>query len=262
MPRKRGTLYTLFFAAVVCVFCAVLVSVSAVTLKPRQIANKSTDKQKNVLLAGGLISPEDTLRGPEIAQMFERRVHPIVVARSNGRVLTAEDALGYDQRAAMGDPAESDAAPPNKAKVARLPKKLLVYQVQSGSALEMVILPVQGKGLWSTLYGFLALDGGDPRVIRGIAFYEQGETPGLGGEVDNPKWRALWPGRRALDKNLEPVFSLKKGGAGSAKEDPYHVDALTGATMTSNGVTALVQFWLGPNGYGPYLNRLVERSGK
>jgi len=121
-------------------------------------------------------------------------------------------------------------------------------------AVEKMILPIEGKGLWSTLYGFLALDA-DARTIRGITFYQHGETPGLGGEVDNPGWKARWAGRQAFDEQGEVRIEVLKKEAGPPEEDPYHVDGLSGATITSRGVNELVRFWLGPNGFKPYIER-------
>jgi Na+-transporting NADH:ubiquinone oxidoreductase subunit C len=120
----------------------------------------------------------------------------------------------------------------------------------------MLVLPIQGLGLWSTLYGFLAIDA-DGNTIRGITYYQHAETPGLGGEVDNPRWKSLWPGRKIYDDG-EPAIQVIKGAAGPPAQDPYRVDGLSGATLTSNGVTFMLEFWLGPNGFGPYLDRLRE----
>ena len=129
-----------------------------------------------------------------------------------------------------------------------------------------MILPIYGKGLWSTLYGFIAVDA-DGQTIRGITFYEHGETPGLGGEVENPAWKALWPGKSAfsaeeikgssLDHLPTPIIQVAKGQVTSETVQAEHkVDGLSGATITSNGVTALVRYWLGPDGFGSYLHQL------
>ena len=123
----------------------------------------------------------------------------------------------------------------------------------------LVILPVSGMGLWSTLYGFVALDA-DLRTIRGLTFYEHGETPGLGGEVDNPRWKALWPGRRAFGADAEVRIEVIRGRAGPADVDPHRVDGLAGATMTGRGVTNMLRFWLGEHGFRPYLERLREAA--
>jgi Na+-transporting NADH:ubiquinone oxidoreductase subunit C len=125
---------------------------------------------------------------------------------------------------------------------------------------ETLILPIEGMGLWSTLRGYIALDH-DANTIRGITYYEQGETAGLGGEVDNPRWKALWPGRKAFDSRWRPVIGVKKGAAGPPETDPHQVDGLAGATLTSNGVTNMLRFWLGENGFGPFLAQYRAQEG-
>ena len=121
--------------------------------------------------------------------------------------------------------------------------------------LEMIVLPIEGLGLWGTLYGFLALDA-DTTTVRGITYYQHKETPGLGGEVDNPSWKDKWPGRKAFDDDGEVSLAVIKGPARTAEHDPHRVDGLAGATITSNGVTNMLEFWLGENGFEPYLNRI------
>ena len=119
-----------------------------------------------------------------------------------------------------------------------------------------IILPVHGKGLWSTMYGFLALNR-DGETVEGFAFYQQGETPGLGGEVDNPKWKASWIGKKVLDESGNPVIDIVKGSVDTTRPEAVHqVDGLSGATITSNGVENLLRFWLGENGFGPYLSKI------
>jgi len=220
MPRRHSTAYTVGFAAVICLVCAVAVSSLSVALKPRQDANRELDRQKNVLIAARLLDPSSDAGDGEIAAAFRQRV-------------TA----------------------------AATPEGLTVYEVREDGRLDMVVLPVEGKGLWSTLYGFLALDA-DTTTIRGLAFYQHGETPGLGGEVENPKWTALWVGRKAYDERWRPAIEVVKGQAGAPAEDPHRVDGLSGATITSNGVSRLIERWLGDEGYGPYLAEVRKGRGE
>ena len=114
----------------------------------------------------------------------------------------------------------------------------------------MIVLPIKGYGLWSTLYGFLALDK-DAVTVRGITYYQHGETPGLGGEVDNPTWKAKWPGRKAYDESWAPALRVIKGQAGPPSSSPHQVDGLSGATITSRGVNDMINFWLGESGFAP-----------
>lgn len=259
MPKNYGTVYTILFAAGVCVFCSIFVSASAVSLKDRQDANKLLDKQKNVLFATGIIKPDSDMSRQEIMDKFDEKIRALVVDMKTGELNDKLDAKTYDQRFASGDASQSEAAPSNPAKVSRVPHNGLVYHVMDGDKVSSIVLPVQGMGLWSTMYAYLALDA-DTTTIRGIAFYEQAETPGLGGEVGNPKWTAKWVGRKAFNEQFEPVLALVKGAAGPISEDPNHVDGLTGATLTANGVTHLVQFWLSDTGYGPYLKKFREQE--
>ena len=101
----------------------------------------------------------------------------------------------------------------------------------------------------------------DTTTIEGITFYEHGETPGLGGEVDNPSWKALWIGRQAFDDNWQPAIEVIKGCCRTGRRGPLRVDGLSGATLTARGVSNLVRFWLGENGFEPYLATLRGRNG-
>lgn len=253
---RHSALYTMLFSGAVCVVCAVLVSSSAVALKERQQSNAALDKQRSVLLAAGLARPDEGLGRAEVEQRFER-VRPVVVKLSSGAG-TAIDPATFDQAKAAQDPATSRPAPPNRASVRRVPEHALVYEIKPQAGGEaMAVLPIEGYGLWGTLYGFLAV-GADGDTIRGITYYQHKETPGLGGEVDNPQWKALWPGRRIYADAGAPAIRVVKGAAGPATAAPHEVDGLTGATITSNGVTAMLEFWLGEAGFQNYLRRFRE----
>ena len=256
---QRSASYTILFAAVVCLVGAVFVSVSAVTLKTRQDENAFVDKQRNVLIAAGLASEDEIMTRDEIQARFGP-IESVVVDLQSGEELTDVDPETFDQRQAASDPKTSRAASDNPAGIVRIPHHALVYRLVDNDELALVILPIEGKGLWSTLYGFIALDP-DLETIRGITFYEHKETPGLGGEVDNPRWKALWPGRRVFGEDDKPRIEVIRGRAGPPAEDPYRVDGLSGATMTSRGVGRLVRFWFGDEGFGPYLNALKQEQG-
>lgn len=254
--QQHNVFYNLWFCTAVCVVSAVCVSVTAVMLKERQEVNAAQDKMKNVLVAAGLAESGEPLTKEEIDSRFAP-IQQVVVNLETGQE-TDIDPEGFDQQKAAADPTTSKAAPPNTAKVRRLPNEALVYRLEDeGGALEMLILPIEGKGLWSTLYGFLSLDA-DMNTIKGITFYKHGETPGLGGEIDNPNWKALWNERKAFGTGGAPEIEVIKGRAGPASDDPHRVDGLSGATLTSKGVSYLVQFWLGENGFGPYIKQVQQ----
>jgi Na+-transporting NADH:ubiquinone oxidoreductase subunit C len=139
-----------------------------------------------------------------------------------------------------------------------MPNHGLVYFVRAADGtVDQVVLAIEGPAMWGTAYGFIAL-AKDGNTVRGLAFYDQKETPGLGGEIGNPKWQALWRGRKAYDEQWTPKLAVIKGKAGPPDRDPHRIDGLSGATITSNAVTRLVQFWLSDAGYGRWLVRWRE----
>ncbi len=257
---QHSTSYIIGFAVSICLVCAFFVAGSAVGLKERQDANILLDRQKKVLTVAGLMKPGDRLTREEISSVFESSIQQKVIDLKSGNPNADIDGATFDQRAAASDPATSFEAPENTSKVRRLPNNALVFDVMERGKLKALILPIEGYGLWGTLYGYIAL-APDARTIVGITFYKHKETPGLGGEVDNPRWLARWPGRLAFDDRGNPAIGVKKGIAGSIEEDPYQVDGLSGATITSRGVTALVRFWLGDDGFGPYLTHYRAQAG-
>ncbi len=259
MSQRSSVQYTLRFAFAVCVVCAVLVSASAVTLRERQQSNAELDRRRNVLLAAGMMSPGERLDRAEIERRFGA-FEVVAIDLRTGEVTEAVDVSTYDPQRALADPSASRAVGRNAAQITRVPNVALVYQRRDDAGRpELIVLPIEGKGLWSTMYGFLAL-GPDLSTVRGLTFYQHGETPGLGGEVDNPRWQALWPGRQVYDDAGNVRLEVIRGTAGPPDSDPYRVDGLAGATITSRGVSAMIDFWLGPEGYGPYLQRLRKEA--
>ena len=250
--NNEGLGRVLTVALALCIVCSVVVSAAAVVLKPQQQANKTRDLKRNILMAAGLYDPNMS-----VEEQFER-VTTRVVNIETGEYTSEINPEGFDQRAAAKDPSTSVrlSAEEDMAKIIRQAKYSLVYLVNDDEGeLDKIILPVHGYGLWSTLYGFVALES-DMNTIVGLGFYEHGETPGLGGEVDNPRWKALWEGKKAF-RDGEVAISVIKGAV--SPESPsadWQVDGLSGATLTSKGVHNLVQFWLGENGFAPYLENL------
>lgn len=252
---RHNALYTILFSGAVCVACAVLVSSAAVSLKENQLRNAALDKQRNVLFAAGLAQTGEDLDASEVQRRFEGIRSVVIDLRTGER--TDIDPTGFDQAKAAKDPATSREAPQNRASVKRLPDHALVYEIMDGERPSTAVVPIEGYGLWSTLYGFLAV-GQDGNTIEGITYYQHGETPGLGGEVDNPNWKSLWPGRKIYGAAGDPAIRVIKGTAGSPADAPHEVDGLTGATITSNGVTSMLDFWLGDSGFKTYLKQFQE----
>jgi Na+-transporting NADH:ubiquinone oxidoreductase subunit C len=236
----------------VSVICSVLVSGAAVVLAPVQKQNALRIQQRQILQAAGLFDPS-----AGVEQQFAQ-VTPRMVDLATGEYSDRGDPVDFDVAAESRDPESSQAVPEDLdiAKIRRRPDAMPVYLVEQDGAVETVVLPVHGYGLWSTMYGYLALEG-DGRTVKGITFYQHGETPGLGGEIDNPSWQAKWTGKQALDDSGQVLLQVVKGeprGDGAQ----HQVDGLAGATLTGRGVEHLVRFWLGEQGFGPYLARLAR----
>jgi Na+-transporting NADH:ubiquinone oxidoreductase subunit C len=237
-------------ALVLCVVCSVIVSAAAVGLRDKQVANAINEKKMNILAAAGI----EVVDG-DLDTAFAT-ITPKLVDMRTGQFSTNEDVATYDMRKAAKDPAKARALT-GEQDIASIRKQSLystVYLVEGEQGIERIILPIHGYGLWSTLYGFIALEG-DLNTVVGLGFYEHAETPGLGGEVDNPKWKALWPGKKVYAPGSDvPAIGLIKGNAPAG--DLHKIDGLAGATLTSNGVTNLVKFWLGENGFATFLTKL------
>lgn len=260
MKSRNLPSYTVAFSAAICVVCAVLVSSAAVSLREKQTANAELDRKRNVLRAAGMMREDEVLPREEVEQRFGA-FQVVAVDLRTGEEDANFDPTGYDPRRAQLDPTSSLPMPRNDAQIMRVPYHALAYKMLNEEGkLELLILPIEGKGLWSTMYGFVAL-GPDLRTIRGLAYYQHGETPGLGGEVDNPRWKALWPGREAYNDEGEPVIEVIRGAAGPVEADPHRVDGLSGATITARGVTAMLRFWLGDQGFGRFIDRLRKEDG-
>lgn len=238
----------LLFTVVLCFVCAVLVSSSRVLLRPLQKANQELERSTNILQAAGLFTP-----GADAISLFARKVTPKLVDLDTGEYVEDQDVTRFNQRKATKDPQQSREllATEDVAGLKRRAKYAPVYLIKEAGEIQTIVLPINGKGLWSTMYGFLALRG-DGRTVLGITFYEQGETPGLGAEVANPKWQAKWVGKTVFDSQGQLAIQVTKRQTTPAE---HHVDAIAGATLTSTGVNNLIQFWLGENGFGRFLTQ-------
>lgn len=253
MANNESIKKTIIVTLLLCLVCSVIVSVTAILLRPIQNANKTLDFKRNVLMVSGLYQ-----EGINVDETFNQRITRKVVDLNTGLFSDAVDPASYDQRAAAKDPARSIKLTDTQdiAKIGRREQFSVVYLVVESGAIKTIVLPIKGYGLWSTLYGFIALKA-DANTVDGIIFYEHKETPGLGGEVDNPKWRALWANKHIYNQGDTVALSVIKGHVEeSSPTAKYQVDGLAGATLTSKGVDNLVHFWMGENGYQNFLNHL------
>jgi Na+-transporting NADH:ubiquinone oxidoreductase subunit C len=255
--KKESVLRTLTVALLVCLVCSVVVSAAAVALKPVQATNKLQDKQRNILQIAGLY--QDVV---SIQEQFQK-ITPRLVDLRTGQFSDELDPLTFDQQKASKDPALSEQLDGDQdiASIRRRADYSTVYVVENeDGSIKTLILPIHGYGLWSTLYGFMALES-DLKTVVGLGFYQHAETPCLGGEVYNPNWKKQWTGKVVYDEAGNVDISVIKGGVdASSPNAPHQVDALAGATLTSRGVENLVRFWLGEDGFGPLLDHL--RAGE
>ena len=243
---------TVAIALALCLVASMVVSAAAVALRPLQERNAALDKQVNIVEVAGLYEP-----GVDVAAVFDA-FEPHVLELATGTFTDQFDAQTFDDRAAADDLTLSAPLEDDPAGIGRQANYVTVYLLRDeAGALDKVILPVYGYGLWSTLYGFIAVEE-DGNTIYGLRFYEHAETPGLGAEVDNPRWKALWRGKELRDD--EGDLEINVGKTVTAAGPEHHVDALSGATLTSRGVDNLVRFWMSERGFEPFLERV--RAGE
>lgn len=252
---KETPVRTLAVALVMCLVCSIAVSAAALILRPAQQENALVDRQRAVLEIAELWQPG--MSSDEVREVFASRVTPRLVDLRTGEYSDAFDPHTFDQNKSVADGSLASPIPEDKdiASIRRLEHYAVVYQIEQNGELERLVLPVRGYGLWSTMYGFVALQS-DLETVAGIGFYQHGETPGLGGEIDNPNWQAKWVGKKVY-QNGEPTLRVIKGSVNpQSPQADYQVDAIAGATLTGNGVTHMIHFWLGEDGFAPFLKKL------
>ena len=248
-----------FYSVLVLAFvCSALVAGAAVGLRPMQEANRQLDQKKNILRAADLYDknkPVDTL-----FSVIETRIIKLSTGEFIPESQVSPESYNQLKAALSSDFGRSLDKKDDIAGLRRLEKYALVYLVRDGDKTVQVILPVRGKGLWSTMYGYVSLDA-DLTTIRGISFYEHGETPGLGGEIDNKKWQAGWQGKKMYSPSNTIALQVVKGKAPTTGDNAqYRIDGLSGATMTANGVNDLMHFWFGEHGFKPFLDHLKSKG--
>ena len=249
-PKNKDSMSNIIVVALlVCLACSVVVSSAAVFLKPQRLANKELDRNKNILEAAGLYNKQEATGGEDINGLignFEIRMVDLEEKRLLSELEVSDlglDVTTYDQRKASKDPATSKALTKAQdiASISRRARYSVIYLLKEAGEVSKVVVPVHGYGLWSTLYGYLAIDG-DLQTVSGITFYEHGETAGLGGEVDNPRWKASWAGKSIYSGGEVKLGVIKGSVNPSSPNAAYQIDGLSGATLTSVGVDNLVKY--------------------
>ena len=252
MSAKKESLgKTVGVVLAVCLVCSIIVSGAAVGLRDIQQTNAKKDKMSNILQAAGLLEQANG----DILATYNEFVEQRFVDLSTGEFVEAPSD-DYDMYKAAKEPDSSIKVENSNVGFQRRAEVASVYLVRDDAGdVSRVILPVHGSCLWDLMYGFLAVDS-DGKTVRELIYYQQKETPGLGGEVQNPQWQAKWDGKK-LYKDGDVALEVKKA---AGEDNPYAVDALSGATLTSNGVNNTIQYWVGENGFGPFLKKQAWRS--
>lgn len=260
MVRKDSPVSALLTVLVTAIVCSSIVSASVVLLRPIQLNNQLLERSGNILQLTGLLPPGGRVEDEVLLGLF-RSLDARVVDIDSASLDSEFDPYTFDGRRAAADPELSTPIPPGQdlAGLGRRSRFKTVYLVWQDDTLTRIVLPIRGAGMWSMLHGYISLEA-DFNTIAGVVFYEQAETPGLGDQIAAPHWQRKWAGKKLYDARGEMLFHVAEGPVeeGSPAAD-YQVDALTGATVTANAVTALLQYWFGPNGYGPLLQAMREQ---
>ena len=254
MSAKKESLgKTVGIVVAVCLVCSIVVSGAAVGLRELQQTNADLDKKSNILNAAGLY--EMGMSNSAIESTYSERVEQRFVNLDEGTFVEAPKP-DYDMYKAAKETEYSTKVTNSNVGFQRRPNVASVYLVRDDAGdVSRIILPVHGSGLWDLMYGFLAVDA-DGQTVRELIYYQQKETPGLGGEVQNPAWQDKWDGKE-LYENGEVAIRVVKNANPS---NPHTIDALSGATLTSNGVENTIRYWVGEQGFGQFLKNQAWRS--
>jgi Na+-transporting NADH:ubiquinone oxidoreductase subunit C len=245
---------------IVAVVCSSLVSAAVVILRPIQLNNQLLDRSRNIMQLTGLLSEGVETDDEEMLALY-KSLDTRIVDIDQGLFDNTVNTDTFDKRRAASNPELSVVVPAeyDQANLGRRSRYAPVYLVWQDDELNRIILPIRGAAMWSTLYGYLALEA-DLNTVSAATFYEHAETPGLGDQITRPDWLAQWQGRQIYDAQGELRFAVSTGQVQPGSLAAQHeVDALTGATVTADAVTALVHYWLGPHGYKPLLDHLREQ---
>lgn len=236
-------------ALVISFVCSLLVSFVAINLKDLQTENKANEKIVNILKTAGIYNDKIPM------EILFKEITPYVVDLTTGE-FTNDVSTNIDERQLAKKHATSITLPSdiNIIKVPSISRYKIVYVHKVDNEIKSIILPIKGYGIWSTLYGFVSINYRDGKFdqFKNINFYEHAETPGLGGEVDNPKWKNKWNNKIIYDSDGNYVFRVIKGQSNISSQ----VDGLSGATFTTRGVNNMIKFWFNENGFGPFLEKI------
>lgn len=248
---------TFLVAFLLCVVCSVLVCLAAIVRIDREGYNKQLEVRKTVLAAAGYQQQIDD--GGNIDDLFLENFELKIVDVATGTYTTAVDAATYNQSEALSNPELTVAIPSDLdlAKIGSRAKYAAVYVATNGD----VVLPIRGAGMWGPMLAYIAI-GNDGSSVKGLTFYQHAETPGLGAEIDNPRWKALWPGKQIYSNSGTVALKVVKNGKfnPSASDAINTIDGLAGSTVTGNKVHNIIGYWFGNHGYATFLANLKAKG--
>jgi Na+-transporting NADH:ubiquinone oxidoreductase subunit C len=256
---NESVLKTLTVAFVVCLVCSLVVSSTAVSLRDMQNKNKLNDERMKILQSANMYDPSVSIESQfnQLEMKF--------VDFNTGKILDSYkdfDIQNYDQIAATRDSSLSTKIPTAEdIAIIKNRENVGKFYISRNDdlSIDKIILPIRGYGLWGTLFGYISIEN-DFNTVAGLEFYSHKETPGLGAEVDNPKWKALWPGKQ-LYKDDEVLLEVVKGKVSEDDSNlAYKVDGLSGATITSRGVSNMIKYWFSDSGYANLFSELDYES--
>ncbi|HSV98091.1 MAG TPA: NADH:ubiquinone reductase (Na(+)-transporting) subunit C [Spirochaetota bacterium] len=257
---RQGNAYTLIFLAAVALAASLVLSLASHLLKERQVLLQRADMKRNILIAAGFMECYAD------AHEAKREMDPGICADVHLYYQAHMRALLLDHRGKvvdepgtrpeLVDPAREAEKPPGKR---RYPVFLRVDSIKGKEVVSAYCIPIYGKGLWSSLYGYLALEP-DLNTVKGLTFHKQGETPGLGAEIQSRWFQDGFKGKKILDGggNLVSITVLKGKLDPSSPQAAHLVDGISGATLTTKGVTELLMRSLSM--YEPYFT-MIRRGG-
>ncbi len=246
--REFSNTYIFVFAAIMVVIVAALLSFVAEELRPKQEKNVEVEKMQGILQSVGKTEgiKEAKDKNTFVIKEYNKYIKETYVVNSQGEILEGRDAFAItkDLKAELDKPLEERGLP--------------IFVYESAESGKKFIIPVRGKGLWGPLWGYVALDN-DFNTIYGTLFDHSKETPGLGAEIVEPWFQADFKGKKIFDENGNFVsINVVKGGA--VEGDIHGVDAITGGTITSKGLEAMLKDNLEP--YVNYFKKQRKEGGK
>ena len=248
--KKDSFVGTMIFTVTLCLLCSFMITGTSELLKERKLVKKRTELMRNVLIAADVEISKDA----DVKALFDKDVKPLLVSLDTGVIDSESNVMDFDERMASINPETSSKPKKDTAKIKTRADQVRVFKVfDDNGKLSSVVVPIYGKGLWSMIYGFVALKP-DLNTIENIVVYEHGETPGIGDFLNDPEWTAQWHNKQIFDEKGNVAFKVVKGGAKDG--DVHGVDAVSGATMTGRGLQRAVQFWFGSEGFETFFQKL------